>query len=54
MSCFLIFLLSRDKRVSTEDKNPMVRSVTFYELNSKNRITATGIAKDRDRKRSAH
>lgn len=54
MSCFFIFLLSRDERVSTEDKNSMVRSVTFYELNSKNRITATGIAKDRDRKRSAH
>lgn len=51
---FLIFLLSKDERVSTEDKNPMVKSVTFYELNSKNRITATGIAKDRDRKRSAH
>lgn len=49
MSCFFIFLLSRHERVSTEDKNPMVRSVTFYELNSKNRITATGIAKDRQK-----
>lgn len=48
------WVVSRDERVSTEDKNPMVRHVTFYELNSKNRITATGIAKDRDRKRSAH
>lgn len=51
---FLSCLLSSGERVSTEDENLMVKSVTFYELNSKNRITATGIARERNRKRSAH
>ena len=40
--------LSSGEKVSPVDKNSMVKSVTFYELNFKNRITETEMEKERD------